>query len=128
MITAAAGRTTAQPALTATNPATHPLAHSDASVLPKRARVMAATESAADPADNAVFTAIRTVRLASTPVKRMAPAPFRPSHPSHAKKQPSKTRTALCPGSADGIPSGLNLPRRGPRIQVMESAVNPPAT
>src|SRR5579863_489644 len=122
MITAAAGRTTAQPALTATSPATHPLAQSEASVLPKRARVMAATHNAADPAASVVFTAIKTARLASTPVKRMAPALFNPNHPSQARKQPSSTRTALWPGSADGIPSVLNLPRRGPKIQVIESA------
>src|ERR1700678_922092 len=100
-MTAPAGRTTAQPALIATRPATQPLAHSDASVLPKRARVIAATHNAADPAASVVLTAIKTTRLASTPVKRIAPAPFRPSHPSKARKQPSNTKTTLGPGSAE---------------------------
>src|SRR5713226_10619797 len=93
--TAAAGRMNAQAALDATSPATQPFAQSDASVFPNLARVMAAAASAADIAASVVFTATSGARADSTPAKRIAPEPLSPSHPNHARKQPSKTNTAL---------------------------------
>jgi len=58
--TAPTGGTTAQPALIATSPPVQPLALSEKSGLPKRARVIRAAANAALPAPSVVFIAIRT--------------------------------------------------------------------
>ena len=122
----AAGGISAQPALLATSPPTQPLAQSEASVLPKRSRVIQAAVSMADAAARVAFTAISTHRFGSAPRYKMAPALSSPIHPSHTRKQPSSTITALCPGIAIGMRSGVNLPRRGLSNNVMASAVAPP--
>ena len=88
MSTAAAGGIKAQPALRATNPATHPLAHNDASGLPKRARVMTAAASAAAIAARVVFMATRSARAESTPVEQNRARTIQPIHPIHARKHP----------------------------------------
>src|SRR5579885_3029408 len=123
---AAAGATKAHPQLLATSPPTQPFAHKEASGLPKRLRVTAAVTKAAAEALSSVLTPISGTRSIPAPEKRIAPAQFRPVHPASTSRQAKRTKTELCPGIATGIPPGAYLPRRGPRIQVIASAVSPP--
>src|ERR1017187_9679911 len=113
-------------ALLATSPPTHPLAQREASGLPKRKRLIATVASRPAAADNVVLTAMSTARPGSAPVKSIAPAAFKPNHPSHVRKQANATTTASWPGMAAGMPCIAYLPRRGPKIQVTASAVRPP--
>ena len=126
--TATAGTTKAQPALLATSPATQPLAQSEASGFPKRTLVIPAAATPAAAAQSVVLMAATAAPPLFTPAKRIAPETFRPSHPTTASRQPNRTRTALWPGIALGVPSLVYLPRRGPRIQARDSAVRPPTT
>src|ERR1700683_5497693 len=123
---AAAGLTNAHAPLLAASPPIQPLAASDASGLPKRACVITAAVSAAGAADQIVLIAASTVWPGSAPLYRIAPAEFNPSQPTNASTQPRITSTPLCPGIAVGIPPCMYLPRRAPKSQAMESAVNPP--
>ena len=117
-----------QAALLATSPLTQPLAVSETSGRPNCTRVISAAAKPAEAAASVVLMAISTVAPGWLPVNRMAPAELSPSQPNNASRQPSKTRTALWPGIAFGMPSGEYLPRRGPNIQAIASAVRPPST
>src|ERR1700686_3108184 len=94
---ATAGGMKTQPALLATSPPTQPLAHSEASGRPKRARVISAAVRVARPADSVVLTAIRTTAPGAAPANNMAPDEFKPNHPISARKQESNTKTVWCP-------------------------------
>src|SRR5271157_3531040 len=125
---AAAGFRSAAAALLATRPAIHPLALSEASGRPNRTRVTTPAVNPDAAAHSVVLTAISTTRPGSTPRNSIAPAEFSAIHPIHANPHPRRTNTTLCPGSAAGIPSAENFPRRGPRIHVIDNAVTPPTT
>src|SRR6266478_3136348 len=125
---AAAGFRNAAPALLATKPAIHALATRDASGRPNRIRVTTVAVRPEAAAESVVFAAIRITRDGSTPLKRIAPAEFSPSHPSQANRQPSRTSTTLWAGIAAEVPFGEYFPERGLRIQVIDNAVSPPTT
>ena len=126
MVTAAEGMKKGHPAEDATRPATQPFAASEASGLPKRARVTARDAKPADNPDREVLTPTSATTPGSLPAKSIAPAEFNPSQPIHAARHPIRTKTPLWPGIAVGVPSSEYFPRRGPRIHATASAVTPP--
>ncbi len=107
-----------------TRPITNPFALMEASGLPKRIPVTINAVNRAMLAATRLFTAISAMLLTPAPANSIAPAVSSPSHPVRVNMQPNKTNTMLCPGIA--IPLISYLPWRGPRIQVIDSAVIPP--
>src|SRR5262249_39628010 len=115
-------------ALLATRPPTHPFAVIEASGLPNRMRVTSTAIKADAAAHNVVLISTSTSADGGAPPNKITPAELSPSHPAHASKQPKTTLPRLCPGIPTGIPSGVYSPPRGPRIQIIDSAVSPPTT
>src|SRR2546430_3587334 len=70
------------------------------------------------------------VLVAITPMRRSDPASvepgLKPNHPKHRMKVPTRAIGMLWPGIALADPSGLYLPRRGPRRAAPTSAIIPP--
>jgi hypothetical protein len=60
--------------------------------------------------ESVVLIAISTSFWVVTPANRIAPAEFSAIHPIQVAKQPERTRMALCPGIAAGMPSLENFP------------------
>jgi hypothetical protein len=89
------GITNKQTALLATNPPTHPLAHKEASGLPKRTRVTITAASKAAELESIVFTAMIAIWPGTAPLNRIALAQLRPIHPGSIRAQPKSTYTML---------------------------------
>ena len=70
------------------------------------------------------------VLTATTPIRRSVPArvdpALNPNQPKARMKQPTIAIGMWCPGIAFGVPSLLNLPRRGPSILAPTKASTPP--
>ena len=124
MAAASAGETSEQAPEMETRPITNPFALMEASGLPKRIPVTINAVSRAMLDATRLFTAISAMLWTPAPANSIAPAVSSPSHPVRVNMQPNRTKTMLCPGIA--IPLASYLPWRGPRIQVMDSAVKPP--
>src|ERR1700756_3146295 len=73
-----------------------------------------------------VFTATEPMRSAPLPEAASVLPGLNPNQPNARMKQPVRTMTMSCPGTALGLPSRVYLPRRGPIIIERASAVMPP--
>src|SRR5919109_5233294 len=119
MAAAAHGCTKAHGAVIATRPASMPLAIMDGSGFDVRA----ITQSMAMTAPKAPAMAV----LAATTVKRWSvaanvEAALKPNQPNSRMNVPSMAIGMWWPGMARALPSGPNLPRRGPRTIAPASA------
>ena len=114
-------------AVMATSPARAPLRLEASPRRPKRAR--ATITAAISPAAPARLVLARTLLMttASVGVDSASCEPaLNPNQPSHRISPPKVTRSTLDGGVAFTLPSGRNLPRRGPTTSRAARAAQPP--
>ena len=73
-----------------------------------------------------VFTAIDPIRRPPLPEAPSVEPGLKPNHPNARMKQPVSTSTMSWPMMALGLPVLVYLPRRGPMMIDIASAVSPP--
>src|SRR5262249_53435730 len=89
----------------------------------KRAHIQHIEVKAPAAEARAVLTAMRA--MFGSEADRVLPA-LKPNQPKARMSVPSMYMGTLCAGSGLGVPSGRNLPIRGPRRVAPASAVKPP--
>ena len=112
-----------------TNPARAPLRLEARPNRPKSGRATITAASSPLAAARLVLAKTLLITTASTGVARAnCEPPLNPNQPSHRIKTPRVTTSTLEGGVAFTLPSGRNLPRRGPTTSRAASAADPPVT
>ena len=75
------------------------------------------------------MTVLRTTRVTGLPAVAASCEPaLKPNHPNQRMNTPSTTMGIAWPAICRGVPSGVYLPKRGPRNTAPASAAAPPVT
>ena len=124
MMMACPGSTKAHDAVIATRPASAPFMPMVRSGLPTTSHTVAVAAMAPAAAARLVLMATRAISEPS-PTPRVEPG-LKPNQPNHSRNMPSEASGREWAAMTLGLPSGPNLPIRGPSARVPMKAAQPP--